>query len=1409
MPDRIPLPTGTRLELKENTIYEISGEPIGYGGSSILYNAIRILSDGTPSGIVYTLKECYPVSADGLFVRNENGEVIPADSSERSAHLLDIAKKNILNEEKITQDIYKTAMRMIPILEKSDEEQVTFPDGTSHTIHNAITVMESLAGKGRSIHDHLTEEGHLSAGISFQIIQQVLIALKEIHCAESPYVHLDIQDANIFLHGALGDESELVTLIDFGSAKPLHDGKTETLDIGTLFSTDGFTAPEILECKRNNLDHITLLPSADIFSVGCLLYLLLFGKKPEYTAIESNPDVPVSGKDLRRLKKDGFPPHLESKLQSTLSKALAFKPTDRYQSVDEMLLDVRIITEALARRRDPIEAMEYDAFICYKHGSLDTPAALQLQRNLESYRLSGWGSKKKHPFRNVFVDEGELASCPDMGDAIHTALKNSKYLIVICSPDTPDSIWVDKEIKEFEQLHGRDKILAVIISGDRDSSFPDRLKGNEDAVGEVLAANATGKNRRSILKNLGDDAFLKIAAAMLGVTYDSLKQRKKAYVFRNITMISVLAAILLSVFFIYALYQNHLIREQYLKTQISQARRMTDVSAELWKDGDKTGALVTALAVQSEDNPNEPLVPEQVYALNTALGSYKTGKRLSYNPAYTGAIQNVATACLSEDGRYLYVTDSNSNAYILSGDKGELLWKIDPDQIKQAVNLNDLGVVKETFAEITHIIPYSDDECIVTLSHCVALLNVSSKSVESVFAVEPSISTNYPILVAEGRIVIQSGRYLNDGIYIYDPVNGILIDRITPSTDDNTDPYRINDFALSSNGRFLAIGSGELIVYDIKNKQESILSSKEAEKVFFGDDNRLIAIFSDTPSDVEIMEGAFDWSNTSYTLAIFDSLTGRNLYMSSGKEYYGMEPGTSFLSLMHKNSDKSSAVAVWFGGDLYLVDSASASITFQYSFNDNIASVQALDADRIIVALKGGTVYSATIEKNVAILKILDLTDMDDCIYNTTSDELIVIRDGKMIICDNLPDPDMTFVKSGDIITDGWRINEIFYDYVSDTVYRFITYKSENSYHASGLAVFEAGTSEPIYVFTSKSKDRDIRNIGLGIKDDITYLTFIESGEDKKPILNKVNLHTGEAVLTADLSAYETLHFDLSDSVAYSADMTSLYVVHSLQSIVEFDISGDTAVLQEETVMEDISPRHQIYTDPQNRYLLVTGHGEVPYVYDTGTQEIRKITLADAFIEKEGSIQILMGKSSTYACFSKENTISIVDISKNEALCTFQTDTDIRTSNVGFFDKDKYLVLRDSNGVTIYETASGTMLSKQEGSHFSSTGNIVISDHSSPFFAIKDEFAGVSLESGMSTQPLYVFYVDSEHRIHPVADIDWGYFSPMGEEVLVTVSNGFFYGRLKDYHNLKESALLILDGVTLTDEQKEKYYLTD
>lgn len=85
--------------------------------------------------------------------------------------------------------------------------------------------------------------------------------------------------------------------------------------------------------------------------------------------------------------------------------------------------------------------IKYDAFISYRHSELDSAIAERLHRLLETYKVPKSIAQKtgKKSIKRVFRDRDELPTSSNLSDNISTALKNSEYLIVICSPRTPES----------------------------------------------------------------------------------------------------------------------------------------------------------------------------------------------------------------------------------------------------------------------------------------------------------------------------------------------------------------------------------------------------------------------------------------------------------------------------------------------------------------------------------------------------------------------------------------------------------------------------------------------------------------------------------------------------------------------------------------------------------------------------------------------------------------------------------------------------------------------------------------------------------------------------------------------------------------------------------------------------------
>ena len=159
----------------------------------------------------------------------------------------------------------------------------------------------------------------------------------------------------------------------------------------------------------------------------------------------------------------------------------------------------------------PDIASEYDAFISYKHGPVDSAAARALQKNLEHFRVPIVAGRRSERIRRVFLDEGELSATAAFSARIQQALKNARWLIIICSPATKNSPWVNLEIESFIKYHDRDHILAVMTSGEPVDIFPDAFIGSGNLPDEMLAADARGETAQEVVKKLRGDTLLRSA----------------------------------------------------------------------------------------------------------------------------------------------------------------------------------------------------------------------------------------------------------------------------------------------------------------------------------------------------------------------------------------------------------------------------------------------------------------------------------------------------------------------------------------------------------------------------------------------------------------------------------------------------------------------------------------------------------------------------------------------------------------------------------------------------------------------------------------------------------------------------------------------------------------------------------
>ena len=172
------------------------------------------------------------------------------------------------------------------------------------------------------------------------------------------------------------------------------------------------------------------------------------------------------------------------------------------------------------------EKYAYYAFISYSRK--DEKWAKWLQRKLESYRLpsairnDAGGNIPKH-IRPIFRDKTDIIAGGGIMENLRQELRDSRYLIVVCSPDAAQSAYVNNEVRHFQEMGRGDKIIPFIVKGTpnpkktvEEQCYPPALAESEDAI---IGAS---------LEELSPvEALVKIVARILSLKFDALWQRHK------------------------------------------------------------------------------------------------------------------------------------------------------------------------------------------------------------------------------------------------------------------------------------------------------------------------------------------------------------------------------------------------------------------------------------------------------------------------------------------------------------------------------------------------------------------------------------------------------------------------------------------------------------------------------------------------------------------------------------------------------------------------------------------------------------------------------------------------------------------------------------------------------------------
>lgn len=208
-------------------------------------------------------------------------------------------------------------------------------------------------------------------------------------------------------------------------------------------------------------------------------------------------------------------------------------------------------------------AFKYDAFISYRHGGDDALIAERLHQMLEGFRTPASLVKAGIARRltRVFRDRDELPTSSDLSDSIIEALKQSRFLIIVCSPRSMESKWIAKEIDIFRALGRHKQILTLLIDGEPSQAFPPALierqtvtirgdNGEEQQIeqlSEPLAADIRSSSVKGRIRLLKAE-LLRLLAPILGCGYDDLRQRQQARERRRLIAVFATLAVAATIF---------------------------------------------------------------------------------------------------------------------------------------------------------------------------------------------------------------------------------------------------------------------------------------------------------------------------------------------------------------------------------------------------------------------------------------------------------------------------------------------------------------------------------------------------------------------------------------------------------------------------------------------------------------------------------------------------------------------------------------------------------------------------------------------------------------------------------------------------------------------------------------------
>ena len=194
---------------------------------------------------------------------------------------------------------------------------------------------------GETLKEYITRHHRLSIDEAVKITISIGEGLEHAHAMG--IVHCDIKPHNVII-----TNTGRVKVTDFGIARAMNSTNT-VMYTNSIMGSAHYLSPE--QASGKSVDGNT-----DIYSLGVVLYEMLTGKVP----FEGDTPIAVALKHVREkvIPPTRYNPSIPPLLESVVLKALAKNPADRFESISEMMGDLRLsqgFTMGKTQRHEPYD----------------------------------------------------------------------------------------------------------------------------------------------------------------------------------------------------------------------------------------------------------------------------------------------------------------------------------------------------------------------------------------------------------------------------------------------------------------------------------------------------------------------------------------------------------------------------------------------------------------------------------------------------------------------------------------------------------------------------------------------------------------------------------------------------------------------------------------------------------------------------------------------------------------------------------------------------------------------------------------------------------------------------------------------------------------------------------------------